>query len=139
VRKAKGEELLREVTVKIGLERIDMQEEIMVEILLDSGMTGLVMSLEFVRKKRFKLKKIENSIYVRNVDVTFNKEEPIENTVEVNIYYQGHRERTEINVIEGQKWSVILGIPWLAWYNPKIDWKTEEVKMTRCLEEYGKQ
>ena len=31
------EELLREVIVKIGLERLDMQEEITVEILLDSG------------------------------------------------------------------------------------------------------
>ena len=35
----------------------------------------------------------------------------IEYTVEVNIYYQEHRERTEINVIRGQKWSVILRIP----------------------------
>ena len=30
--------------------------------------------------------------------------------VEVNIYYQEHRERTEINVIGGQKWLVILGM-----------------------------
>jgi len=41
---------LREVTVKIGLERIDMQEGIMVEALLDSGATGLVMSSEFAKK-----------------------------------------------------------------------------------------
>jgi len=38
---------LREVTVKIGLERIDMQKGIMVEALLDSGATRLVMSSEF--------------------------------------------------------------------------------------------
>jgi len=44
------ENLLREVTVKIGLERIDMQKRIMVEELLDSGVTRLVMSLEFARK-----------------------------------------------------------------------------------------
>ena len=43
-------DLLREVIVKIGLERIDMQEGITVEVLLDSSATGLVMSLEFVRK-----------------------------------------------------------------------------------------
>ncbi len=34
----------------------------MVEILLDSGATGLVMSSEFTRKQRFKVKKIENPI-----------------------------------------------------------------------------
>ena len=40
---------------------------------------------------------------MRNVDGTFNQERLIENMVEVNIYYQRHRERTEIDVIRGQK------------------------------------
>jgi len=43
-------DLLREVTVKIELERIDIQEGIIVEALLDSGAMGLVMSSEFARK-----------------------------------------------------------------------------------------
>ena len=28
---------------------------------------------------------------------------------------------------------------WLAYHNPEIDWRTGEVKMTRCPEECGKQ
>ena len=131
--------LLREITVKIGLERIDTQEGVTVEALLDSGATGLVMSSEFARKQGFKLKKLERLMQVRNVDGSFNKEGPIENTMEMNIYYQGHRVRMEIDVIGGQKWTVILKMPWLAHHNPEIDWKTGEVKMTRCPEEYGKQ
>ena len=107
VRKAEGR-TLREVTVKIGLERIDTQEGVMVEALLDSGATGLVMSLEFARKQGFKLKKLERPMNVRNVDGSLNKERSIEYTVEVNIYYQEHRERTEIDVIGGQKWMVIV-------------------------------
>jgi len=138
VRKVEGR-TLREVTVKIGLERIDMQERITVEALLDSGVTGLVMRSEFAKKQGFKLKKLERLMNVKNVDGSFNKEGPIENTVEVNIYYQGHRERTEIDVIGGQKWTVILGMPWLACHNPEIDWRTGEVKMTRCPEKCGKQ
>jgi len=47
--------IVREVTVKIELERIDTQEDVMVEALLDSGATGLVMSLEFAKKQEFKL------------------------------------------------------------------------------------
>ena len=133
------ERTLREVTMKIGLERIDTQEGITVEALLDSGATGLVMSSKFAKRQGFKLKKLERPINVRNVDGSFNKEGPIENTVEVNIYYQGHRERMEIDVIGGQKWTVILGMPWLARHNPEIDWRTGEVKMTRCPEECGKQ
>ena len=86
VRKVKGK-TLREVTVKIGLERIDTQEGITVEVLLDSRATGLVISSEFARKQGFKLKRLERPMNVRNVDGLLNKEEPIEYMVEVNIYY----------------------------------------------------
>ena len=83
--------------------RIDTQEKIMVEALLDSSATRLVMSLEFARKQGFKLKKLDRPMYVRNVDGSLNKEKPIEYMVEVNIYYQKHRERTEIDVTGEQK------------------------------------
>jgi len=132
-------DILRKVTVKIELERIDIQEGVTVEALLDSGATGLVMSSEFARKQRFKLKKIEKLIYMRNINGFFNKGRHIEHMVEVNIYYQRHRERTEIDVIRRQKWSVILGMLWLVYHNPEIDWKTGEVKMTRCPKKCGKQ
>jgi len=131
--------MLREVIVKIGMEKIDMQEGVTVEVWLDSGVTGLVMSSEFAKKQWFKLKKIERLIYVRNVDISFNKEGPTKHIVEVNIYYQEYRERTKIDVIGGQKWSVILRIPELACYNSEIDWRTEEVKMMRCSDKCGKQ
>jgi len=77
-------------------------------------------------------------MYVRNVDGLLNKKGPIEHMVEVNIYYQGHRERTKIDVIGGQKWTLIFGMPWLAHHNPEIDWRIGEVKMTRCPEKCGK-
>ena len=76
VRKIEGK-TLREVIVKIGLERIDMQEGITVEVLLDSGATELVMSSEFAKKQGFKLKKLERLMNVRNVDGLLNKEGPI--------------------------------------------------------------
>ena len=50
---------MRKVTIRIRLERLDTQEGITVEALLDSGATGLVMSSEFARKQGFKLKKLE--------------------------------------------------------------------------------
>ena len=69
---------MREVIVNIGLERINIQEGVMVEALLDSRATKLVMSSEFTRKQEFQLKNIERPIY-----------------------YQGHREIMEIDVIGG--------------------------------------
>ena len=88
--------------MKIRLERTDTQKEITVETLLDSGVMRLVMSSEFTRRQEFKFKNIERLIYVRNLNEMFNKERPIENTVEINISYKEHRKRTEIDVIGGQ-------------------------------------
>ena len=75
--------ILRKVIVKVSLERIDMQERETVEASLDSRATESVMSSEFARKQRLKLKKMERLIYVQNMDGSFNKEELIEYTVEI--------------------------------------------------------
>lgn len=77
------------------------------EILLDSRATGLVMSLEFVRK--YKFKKLERLIYLK-VDSIFNYEEPIKHIVKIELFYKRHQERTEINMIKSQEWSIILGM-----------------------------
>ena len=114
-------DMLREVTVKIRLERIDTQKGVTVEVLLYSSVIELVISSEFARKQAFKLNKIERLIYIRNVNGFFNKKRLIEYIVEVNIYYQRYKERMEINVIREQKWSMILEILWLAYHNPEID------------------
>ena len=112
----------------------------MVEALLNNSTTELVISLisEFARKNKFKKKRLKRPIYVRNMDSTFNYEEPIEYIVEVELFFKEHKERTSINVIGGQKWNVILKMLWLAYYNLEINWRTEKVQMTRCLEECRK-
>jgi len=56
-------DILKEVIVKIGLEKIDIQEGVTVEVLLNSGVTELDISLEFAGKQKFKVKKIEKKIY----------------------------------------------------------------------------
>jgi len=137
-KKEKKEKVLREVTVKIGLKQEEKEEGIITEALLDSEATGLVISEEFARRHRFKRMRLEKLVYVRNVDGTLNYAGPIVNTVEVEIFFRRHKERTLIDMIGEQKWSVILGMPWLRRHNPEIDWKIGEVKMTRYPDECGK-
>jgi len=48
--------MLRKVMAKIELERIDIQERVIMKTLLNSSTKGLIMSLEFTRKQIFKLK-----------------------------------------------------------------------------------
>ena len=104
--------------MKIGLKQ-EEEERIVTEALLDSRVTGLVISKEFARKHRFRRVKLKRLIYVRNVNGILNYAGPIVNTVEVEIFFKGYKESTSIDVIGGQKWEVILGMPWLACYNPQ--------------------
>jgi len=136
--KEKKKKVLREVTVKIGLKQEEEEEGVVTEALLDSGATGLVMSKEFARKHKFRRTELERPVHVRNVDGTFNYVGPIVDIVEVEIFFKGHKERTLIDMMEGQKWSVILGMPWLRRHNLEINWRTGEVKMTRYPDECGK-
>jgi len=101
-KKEKKEKYLREVTVKIGLKQ-EEEEEVVTEVLLDSGAMRLVMSEEFARRHKFKRTKLEKPVYMRNVDGTLNYARPIVDTVEVEIFFKGHKERMSIDVIEGQK------------------------------------
>jgi len=137
-KKEKKKKVLREVTVKIGLKQEEDEEGIVTEALLDRGATRLIISEEFARRHKFKRTKLERLVYVRNVNSTLNYTGPIVDTVEVEILFKGHKKQMSIDVIGGQKWSVILGIPWLRCHNPEIDWKTGEVKMMRCPDECGK-
>jgi len=88
---------------------------------LDSGVTELVISEEFARRHKFKRTKLERPVYARNVDGMLNYAGPIVDTVEVEIFFKRHKERMSIDVIRDQKWSVVLGMPWLAHHSPEID------------------
>ena len=89
--------------VKVELKQEDDEKVIIVKALLDNRVTGLVMSLEFARKNKFRKKKLDRLIYMRNVDSTFNHEGSIKHIVKVELFYRGYKEITEIDVIGEQK------------------------------------
>jgi len=125
--------MLREVWLNIRVEKIDMHEGIMIKALLDSGTTGMFMDRQTTARHGFKLQKLERPIAIKNVNSTNNSRGAITHQVECNVFYKGYMERIRMDVYDLRKTEVILGMPWLAAYNPEINWKTGEVKMTRCL------
>ena len=91
------------MTVKIGLKQEEEKEGIVVKALLDSRVTRLIMSKEFVRKNKFRRTKLERLIYMRNANRMLNYAGPIVDTVEIEIFFKKHKKRISIDVIEGQK------------------------------------
>jgi len=96
--KTKGEERvvrytmqpLREVWMRIGLEKIDTHEGVTVKALLDSGATGIFVDRKFAEKHGFRMDKLEKPLIVTNVDGSNNSGGRITHEVECNIYYRGH-------------------------------------------------
>ena len=59
---------LREVWLKVGLEKLESHGRIAVKALLDSEATGLFMDTTFAKEKGFKMEKLKKPLLVRNVD-----------------------------------------------------------------------
>ena len=114
-------QLLREVWLKVGLEKLESHEGIAVKALLDSGATGLFMDTTFAKKKGFKMEKLKKPLLVRNMDGTANAGEAITHQVECNIFFKGYMERARMDVYNLEKIELILGMPWLVAHNPEID------------------
>ena len=129
---------LREVWMKVGLEKLESHEGIAVKALLDSRATGLFMDMTFAREKGFKMERMKNPLLVKNVDGTVNVGGAIMHQVECNMFFKGHVERVRMDICNLGKTEVILGMPWLVAHNPEIDWEKGEVKMTRCPPICGK-
>ena len=124
--------MLRKVWLNIGIEKIDTHKGITVKALLDSGTTGIFIDRKIAAKYRFKPQKLGRLVMVRNMDGMNNNAGSITHQVEVNIYYKSHVERVRMDVCNLRKTDIILGMLWLQAHNPEINWKTGEVKMTRC-------
>ena len=129
---------LREVWMKIELEKLESYEGMAVKVLLDNGATGLFIDTTFAKEKGFKIERMKNPLLVKNVDGTVNVGGAITHQVECNMFFKGHIERVRMDVCNLGKTEVILGMPWLAAHNPEIDWEKREVKMTRCSPICGK-
>jgi hypothetical protein len=55
------------------------------------------------------------------------KEKLDQETGDLTIDINDHKEMISFDVMKLGKYEVILGIPWLSKHNPKINWKTNKI------------
>jgi len=113
--------LLREVWMKVELEKLESHEGVVVKALLDNRTTGLFINTAFNKKKGFKIEKLKKPLLVRHIDETINVGGAITHQVECNMFSKGHVKRARIDIYNLGKMEVILGMLWLAAHNPEID------------------
>jgi len=102
---------LREVRMKVGLEKLESHKGVAIKALLDSRAIGLFMDTTFAKEKGFRIEKMKRPLLVKNVDGTVNVGGAIMHQVECNMFFKGHVERVRMDICNLGKTEVILGMP----------------------------
>jgi hypothetical protein len=124
----------RSLKLQVEVQTTDTQEIKSAKALVDCGASGLFANRRYIDREKLNTRVLEEPILVRNVDGTPNEAGPITEILDVMLRYKGHAERAVFAVTSIGDQDLILGLPWLKEHNPEVDWKTEEVKMSRCPE-----
>jgi len=95
--------------------------------LIDSGAGGTFIDKKFTEQNGIALIPIEKKIQIFNADRTENNSGIIEHCIWLKIQMGKKKISTRFLVTELGKDKMILGLPWLKQYNPKIDWNTGKV------------
>jgi len=118
--------------IPVEIQSTDTQEIKAAKALLDCGASGVFADQKYVDRERLNTRKLTIPIPVNNVDGTPNESGPISEVLDTILCYKGHSERVVFAVTSLGDQDLILGLPWLRKHNPEVNWRTEEVKMSRC-------
>jgi hypothetical protein len=118
--------------LQIELETTDTAERKSVQALVDCGATGSFIDRDFMRNNQINTRKLSQPIAVYNVDGSPNEAGEISEVINIILCYRNHSERSLLAVTGLGRQKLLLGYMWLKEHNPEIDWKTREVKMSRC-------
>jgi hypothetical protein len=103
-----------------------------IKALVDCGASTLFLSERFVKEKQVWTKNLTNKIPVRNIDGTSNVAGPITHYAELGLKIGDHEEKAAFMVTDLGSDDVIIGIDWLRYHNPEIDWNAGKFALTRC-------
>jgi hypothetical protein len=112
---------------------METMEEAATEAMVNTSATGDLINQDFVNQTGLPTRKLIQLILVYNVDGTPNETGSINEVINMVMSYNRHSKCILLAVIQLGKQSMILGFTWLKKHNPKINFWTWSVKMSRCL------
>ena len=90
--------------------------------LIDSGATGNFMDVHLLSLDNFTLIRLPEPIIAYNVDGTKNLKGTIHWKAKIILTLKDHSDLIELMILRLSKPRVILGMPWLKKWYPKINW-----------------
>jgi hypothetical protein len=108
--------------LQLGVPRL--AGKIGVAALLDSSCNGSSINHHFVKRNNIPMRKVENPVWVLNANGTENKHGYITEYVTLQVQIDEHSEKLDFTVTQLNTTNVYLGLEWLRWHNPFVNWKT---------------
>src|ERR1700733_14469000 len=124
--------LANELRLPLAFTTIKDRRKFSTTALLDSGATDSFIDRKTIKKHNLTVTELENPIPVYNADGNRNKLGDISGYVTLEMAFGNHKERMRLYATSLGQDRIFIGHDWLKKHNPEIDWKTDEVTMTRC-------
>ncbi|PPQ84853.1 hypothetical protein CVT25_004989 [Psilocybe cyanescens] len=118
--------------VKLAMRSVPSSLPVPITALLDSGASGCYIHEDFVALHNIPVIPLPHPIAVYNVDGTRNLNGSIKNTVLLEIAIGDHVKNLRFSVTNTGSSSLILGLSWLHFHNPFIDFKSGKLCFSRC-------
>ena len=99
--------------------------------MIDSGANGCFISERFVKQHGIATRQKGIGYGLTAVDGSRLPDIDRE-TDTIRLAHQQHLEDTSLDVVVMAKHDIVLGMPWLTWHNPSIDWKKRVLKFDKC-------
>ena len=99
--------------------------------LIDCGATRNFINISLLSKANFPLHHLPKPIHAYNVDGTANVKGTIRWKAHMEILFSHSKENADLMVLSLGRQQVILGMPWLHKWNPKIDWISNTVSIPK--------
>jgi hypothetical protein len=115
------------------MQTLGMGEVVASLALLDCGATGLFINGNLVKAKNLTMRKLSQPMNMFNLDSTPNKASKVSEVWETILQYHDHSKCAIFTVTCLGKQNIILRLDWLCEHNPEVDWQTNKVKMSSCL------
>jgi hypothetical protein len=109
------------MTVRIYLHSIAKRAEAIA--LVDSGATENFMNLSYAKWLRLPIKQLPQPRKLYNVDGTENKSGELQFYTDLQVCNSGQTHSLRFFLSDLGEHKAILGYPWFAAIQPKIDWK----------------
>ena len=110
--------------------KTENRKKLKVKALVDSECTYTEIDEQLVKDKKIKMKPINFSFEVFNVDGTKNGQ--VTKVALLKIEINGHKEQLEAAITNLDRMDIFLSHDWLVKHNPEVNWKNSTTWFTRC-------